>query len=53
MTVRCMTTLDLYVIRDRFENADLSYIADPANTLERGSGFQHRSAAVVEAKIRR
>jgi len=33
------------VIRDRFEDANLATNTDPANTLERGSGFLNRSFA--------
>ena len=41
--VRFMITPATTVLRDRFENADLTTNNDPANTLERGSGFHNRS----------
>ncbi len=47
--VRYMTAPDLTVIRDRFEDADLTNNNDPANTLERGTGFHNRSAAGATA----
>lgn len=42
-TVRFMQHPYLTVIRDRFEDANLATNTDPANTLERGSGFLNRS----------
>jgi len=47
--VRYMTAPEITVIRDRFENADLTTNTDPANTLERGSGFLNKSAAGATA----
>ncbi len=41
--VRFMTAPNATIIRDRFENADLGANADPANTLEAGSGFLNHS----------
>jgi autotransporter-associated beta strand protein len=44
-TLRFMQHPYATVIRDRFEDANLATNTDPANTLERGSGFLNRSFA--------
>jgi autotransporter-associated beta strand protein len=47
--VRYMIAPDATVIRDRFEDAALATNTDPANTLERGSGFLNKSASGATA----